>query len=190
MQLAIYVYGILIRNVHYWNKVNIESLDSSNGEEEPLLGSAIQDQMVFDFPESPTYTPALTSAPINLNMDGQDVDDLVSMGTSAPISIRIPGRYQRLSVDASHNRFSKSLAPASTQLAKHEANADSYQYYLNRHSEVLKCVRMLNEGKIRDVESVLTSRSRHLILPRFSLLMIEVFKLPLLIICRLKCVHQ
>jgi hypothetical protein len=144
-----YVHAIITKGQDYWN------VDS---------GEDLEPGLDFVFPSSPAYTISTPAAIPKTN--GIPTVDLITMGSSAPISIVLPKNH--------NSTFSKSFAGYKPQRQAEPQNHDCYRFLLKRHGELLKGIKLMMDGKISESEILLKKQSRHEILPRFGLELLQV----------------
>lgn len=168
-ELLIYIHAMLIHGTLYWAFQFTSSIADIESPEQNL---DFEDSE-FVFPESPTYnkTPHLTIAGQELSPTTNS-NTQITMGTSAPITIAVQSFRKTSSID-------NLSAPRTFPLEKisesaHLEHQDTYRYYLKRHAELVTAIKYIQSQNANEATKLLTSHSRHLILPRFALQLIEV----------------
>ncbi|KAJ3270755.1 hypothetical protein HDV01_007447 [Terramyces sp. JEL0728] len=167
-ELLCYIHAMLIHGTLYW-AFQFTSLIADV--EAPEQNLDFEDSE-FVFPESPTYkTP-------NLNITGQEFSPTtnsnthITMGTSAPITIATPSFRKKSSMD--NLSVPRTFPLEKINESGHIEHQDTYRYYLKRHAELATAIKLVQAQNAHEAIRILTSHSRHLILPRFALQMIEV----------------
>ncbi|KAJ3312685.1 hypothetical protein HDV04_002829 [Boothiomyces sp. JEL0838] len=132
----------------------------------------------FVFPESPTYnkTPHLTIAGQELSPTTNS-NTQITMGTSAPITIAVQSFRKTSSID--NLSVPRTFPLEKINESAHLEHQDTYRYYLKRHAELATAIKYIQSQNANEATKLLTSHSRHLILPRFALQLIEAIALVL-----------
>ncbi|KAJ3343536.1 hypothetical protein HDU91_000376 [Kappamyces sp. JEL0680] len=147
-EMVVYVYAILVYGSLCWdNELVIGSGLRLHPEVDSGQEPVDQGYTEFEFPESPSYH-ALDMPDDKEGPDlpsPTDKQDFISMGTSAPISIAMPKNYRGIS-------------------AKGEEDL---------HGEIIKCSKLIAEGKLVDAQNFCKRLDRHQILPRVSIQLAE-----------------
>ncbi|KAJ3320555.1 hypothetical protein HDV06_005178 [Boothiomyces sp. JEL0866] len=167
-ELLCYIHAMLIHGTLYWAFQFTSSIADIESPEQNL---DFEDSE-FVFPESPTYnkTP-------HLNIAGQDLspgtnNTQITMGTSAPITIAVQSFRKTSSIE--NLSVSRTFPLEKINESAHLEHQDTYRFYLKRHAELATAIKLIQSQNSVEATKLLTNHSRHLILPRFALQMIEL----------------